>query len=434
MKYFLVLLLLCNTLLSFSQETTLDELFNNSNYCEVIRVADEQLSKNSNDYSAWYYKGLAENALYKFKESSVSFANAYKLSPNNQQILFLLATALESEGNILESINTYKKIVSSDSTNIQANSRLASLYKNQKEYINAVNIYKKLIKQDSTNGYFYSQLAYCCDKMGFFLPVISYYEKAVSLNPNDYQSQHALISELVSQKYYDIATYYIDSFLIQYPIDFYLLKQKAYVSALSGRYLDAVKEFKHVISVGDSSLFSYKYYGQSLYNNGQFDESVIWLDKYLKKRPDDFQNQLIMGLACQHDYQYEKSLTHLDIAMYLKYDKKMIARIFSEKATTQIKYGDYLGYRDSIPEHSEKYYTDARDNYLKSLEIYADGYNILKDLGLLYETKMKDMKIALYYYEKYYDALNPNDINEHELDWIQQKISGLKETVFFIGN
>lgn len=427
----LFVLLFCGISL-VAQQKTIENFYLQGDYNQVIEQANQKITKQKANFNTWYFKGFAENALFKYVDAAQSFEQALSIKPADNRVKLALARAYNNQGIIQKSIALYTQIIAADSTQVPALSNLAKIYRNNHEYVKAADLFTQLVTIDTTNGYFYSQLAYCCHKMGYQMPVITYYEKAISLNSDDYTSVKALVSEIIAQKYYEKATQYIDSFLLTFTNDIYLLKQKAYVSALSGRTLAAVQEFEKVVAMGDTSLFTCKYYGQSLYNNAQFDLAVIWLDKYLDKKPDDFQNQLIMGLACQQDYQYERSLKHLKIAYFLKYDPKMLSRIVSEKAKTQIKYGDYLGYRDSTPTNAHSLYMQAKDNFIKALEFYPDGYNFYKDLGVLYETKLHDTKLALYFYKKYYEALDPKEIDVYTLDWIQRKIETLKEKAHFM--
>jgi len=411
----------------------MEQLYQNQQYNEVIQLANSLIESQKYDVNTFYYKGLAENALYQFKESSQSFERALAYVPESKLFLFSLAGSLESEGNTVKAITTYKKLIALDTLHIPAKAQLAKIYKAEKEYLKAMELYSDLIKIDTNNGYFYSQLAYCCNKFGLQSPVIGFYEKAIQLNPNDITSCKQLISELIDQKYYEDAIYYIDTFLTRFNDDLYLLKRKAYISAIGGNYLDAVQEFEKVISLGDTSMFTCKYYGQSLYNNGEYEKAVIWLDKYLKYNNDDTKNQFVMAMACQMDYQYQKSIDHFDIALWQVFDKELIARIYKEKGNTYVKYGDYVGFRDSTGTQAPQKYNDAKDNYLLSLEMLPDKFSIYEVLGEFYEKKIKDLKIALYYYEKYYKEMDTDQISEDQFVWIQSKITQLKEEVHFIG-
>lgn len=433
----LILFLLINTLaynlLAQNKKIEIDQLYNEGKYTETIELANNKQASDSVNFTTWYYKGLAEQALYKYSDAVVSFEKAASLTQNKTAVLFLLGNALESSGDDVKAIETYKELIAVDSMYIPAKARLAHVYKSQKEYLPAIEMFSSLVKLDSSNSYFYKQLAFCCNKFGFNEPVISYYEKAIALNPNDLESGRLLINEFINQKYYEDAIRLVDSFLIRFPNNIDLLKQQAYISAIGGNYLDAVRQFQKVVELGDSSLFTSKYYGQSLYNNGQYDKAIFWLNRYIKTNEDDTKNHYILGMAYQKDYQYTKSLEHFHTAMGQVFDKQLIARVFIETGNTYSSYGDYLGFRDNTGLQAPSMYKLAIENYLLAIDLTPTDFNINKILGKLYEEKLKDQQVALYYFEKYYKELDTSKIDEWELSWIQQKITALKEEIHFMG-
>ncbi len=181
---FILLLIIASTILKAnSKKKDIAQLFNEAKYQDVIDLANSNLAKDSINFEAYYYKGLAEQSLYKFSEAVNSFENAVRFTEDKSLVLFLLGTAQESAGNNIKAINTYKSIILLDSLHIPAKARLAKVYKSQKDYIQAIEMFSDLVKLDTNNGYFYSQLAYCCNKFGFNEPVITYYKKAIELNP-----------------------------------------------------------------------------------------------------------------------------------------------------------------------------------------------------------------------------------------------------------
>ncbi len=408
-------------------------LFQQQQYAKVIDACNGLIASELQNFEAWYYKGLAEQALYRFNDAVKSLQQAVELTQQKEPILFTLGTLLESDGNDEEAIAVYEKLLSIDSLHIPAKARLAKVFKDQKEYLYAADYYSQLVKHDSTNSFFYAELAYCCQKMGLTLPATEYYQKAISLNPTNLKTGRQFISMLVDDKYYDVALAVIDTFIVQYPNNLHLLKQQAYIKAIGGNYLEAVKLFSHIVHLGDTSLFTRKYYGQSLYNNGQYGEAALWLDNYLESNPGDSKNQFILGLAYQNDYQYDKSLEHLTIAWEQLYPKELLSRILTEMATTYTKYGIYCSYRDSLKANTENYYRLAVDNLLEAQTMNPDDFVLYLKLGHLYGDNIKDHKLALYYYELYYRKLDPQKIDPGELDWIQNKIRQIKEEMHFAG-
>lgn len=409
------------------------ELFHQQKYTEVIDACSLLIASEPQNFEAWYYKGLAEQALYRFSGAVKSMQQAVELTQQKEPVLFTLGTILESDGNDEEAIAVYEKLLSIDSLHIPAKARLAKVFKDQKEFLYAADYYSQLVKQDSTNSFFYAELAYCCQKIGLTAPATEYYQKAISLNPTNLKTGRQFISMLVDDKYYDVALAVIDTFLIPFPNNLHLLKQQAYIKAIGGNYLEAVKLFSHIVHLGDTSLFTRKYYGQSLYNNGQYHEAAFWLNKYLEAIPGDSKNQFILGLAYQNDYQYDKSLKHLTVAWEQLYPKELLSRISTEMATTYTMYGTYCSYRDSLKANTEGYYKLAVDNLLEALALNPDDFTIYLKLGHLYDDNIKDNKLALYYYELYYKKLDPQKIELHKLDWIQNRIIQLKEEMHFAG-
>jgi tetratricopeptide (TPR) repeat protein len=434
-------LLLLNTLILIPiiahSQLKIDSLileYHKGNYSEAIAISEQLLSQKTDSFQTFYYRGLSEQALCRFKEADSSFNQALSITTDKIPVLFSLGICQESAENDDQALKAYTELLSIDSLHVPSKVRMASIYKSQKEFGKAIETYSELVQLDSTNGYFYAQLAYCCSKFGFNEPVIPYYLKAVELNPSDMRSINELISELVETKQFEDARYYCDSFLIFFPNDLKLLKQQAFISAIVGNNLDAVRQFAYIVSLGDSSQFTCKNYGQSLFNNGQYAESVYWLDLYLKNQPDDTKNHFIMGLACQKDYQFEKSLFHLDRALTLLFDRSLLARIYEENGNTYSKYADYCGFRDFTNTQTDSLYKKALENYLEAESINPDGIAIYKTLGRYYLEKRKNSKKALIYYEKYQERLNPQRAEEYELEWLAKEINRLKEEIHFMGN
>lgn len=435
MRYIVIVFLLFafNTNASSNKKDDFIKAFEEANYQQVIKLAQQSLNNNPRNFNAWYYKGLAEKALYKYASAAESFKHAANLSTDNANLFYLLASSYENSGNTELALSWYKKVLQIDTLHIPALNSLAKVYKHTNSFKEAIETYTKLVNSDSTNGYYYAQLAYCCKKFGFTEPVIFYYEKAISLNENDLESGNNLAIELINQKYYEDANKVLDTFLVKFPDNIRLLKRKAYLAAVEARYLDAIAHFKQVVELGDSSMFTSKYYGQSLFNNGNYGDAIYWLNRYVQANKEDTKNQYILGLAYQKDYRYQKSLEHLHIALGQVYDKSLIAKVYEQKAVTYAMYGDFMSFRDSIATQAPEMYKLAHENYLASFELVPANFEMYRTLGRFYEDKLKDKRMALYYYQKYYDEHESNKIYEHDLIWVQSKITMLTEELHFSG-
>lgn len=432
-KRLLTLLTLSVSLSCFAQNAEILNLYNQAKYIMVIDYADSLIDLEKANHKVWLYKGLSHQAIYQYPKAVQSFQKAGRLKPGTD-IDLLLAKAWEYSGAEENAIKIYSDILKKDSLNMPALARMASIYKNQRDYLNSTDYYSRLINIDSTNSFFYYQLGHSTSKIGLSEPAASYFFKAYTLNPNDFKSVKGFLNELVKQTRYEEALRYIDSFLYVFPENLQLIKQRAYLFGIGGNYLDAVKEFEKVVEMGDSSLYTCKYFGQSLYNNGNYEQAVYWLDRYLQKKPDDVKNQFIIAIAYQKDYQYQNSLDHFGMVESIIFDKENIAQLHKERAQTYIALGDYYSFRDSTGIKKKEYYDLALQGLNKAEELFPQDHLLFKQLGVFYEHKMKNAPMALYYYQQYYNRLDPQKIKPYQLTWIQDKIGELKEEVHFMGD
>jgi tetratricopeptide (TPR) repeat protein len=407
--------------------------YNNAEYQKAVELAEKQIATAEPDFTVWYYKGLSEKVLSRYSDAAVSLTNAVNIDSTSISAWLPLAQVYKITGNIQKAIDSYNKILAMDSANITAKSSLANIFLKKEKYDSAAELYLQLIKQDSLNDWFYGQYAYCLGKMRLIRESDFYYKKAIQLNPGNKTVVVRMIRQFISNKRYETAEKYIDTFLLRFRDDIYLLKQKAFISAFSGNYLSAVRQFKHITELGDSSLFTLKYYGQSLYNNGEYADAIFWLSKYVSIKPNDTKNMYILALAYQKDYKYQKSLKQLNLVFEQIYNTKVISDVFVEKGNTLLAYGDYLSYRDSMKTQSKTKYKESLSSYKKAQELNSSNNDINKKIAILYETKLKNDQLALYYYNRYYKNLNTKETDEYLLAWVQKKITELTEKLHFEG-
>jgi len=415
----------------FSQINDIVNLYNTGAYQQVINQTNNLLEQNDCDFNCLYYRGLSQQALFSYKDAVNTFELAVNQQPDSIYLQIALAKAWEQAGNDDEAVVIYQQILQKDTDQVSTLVRLATIYKGDREYLKAIDLYSKLVQKDSTNGFFYSQLAWCCSKMALAMPALDYYIRAWHLNSSDLNSAKGIVNELVNIKDYESTLGYLDTFAIVFPQNIYFKKQKAFVLALTAKYLESIQEFKEIVALGDTSMFTCKYYGQSLYSNANYEEAIFWLERYIENNNDDTQNTYILGLACQKDYQYEKSLHYFEMVLNKVYNKSLIALTFTEMANTQIAYGDYLGFRDSTGTQKPERYKQAVDYFLLAVELTPQDNELNYKLAQFYDSKKHDKNMALYYLDKYYKNAKPGELNEWELEYVQKRMRQLKEELHF---
>lgn len=415
---------------TYSQINNLEQDFKNKKYKKIISETETEI--NEANFELWYYRGLSQQALFQYSNSINSLEKALSLTHDTTSIQYLLSESYEKIGDIKKSISIYENFLKKDSLNIITLNKTAQLYKANNDYIKAMDIYTRLIKIDSLNDYFYQELGNCTSKIGLETISTGFYLKSYQLNKKNMKSLRAYISGLmIRQKLYDSAQRCIDTSLKAFPKEAFLFRNKGFLYAIRTNYLSAIDAFKKATELGDSSLFTCKYYGQSLYENGDYQEATFWLKRYLDTYPNDIKNNFLIAIAYNKSYEYEKSLESFNLLEQTAYNKKFIYSLCREKAKTYLAYADYLGYRDSTLKR-KKTFEKLALNYLKEAEMFVDAknYSVYADIASFYYQREKNTQMALYYYKKYYKQF-PADSPQTLTKWIRLRIEKLKEELHF---
>lgn len=417
---------------TYSQINSLEQDFKDGKYKKIIDKTEVEINKNEANFELWYYRGLSQQALFQYGNSIKSFEKAISLTNDTTNIKRLLSESYEKIGDIKKSINIYESFLKTDSLNIITLNKIAQLYKANSDYIKAMDIYTRLVNIDSLNDYFYQELGNCTSKIGLETIATGFYLKSYQLNNRNIKSLKAYISGLMmKQTLYDSAERCIDTSLEVFPKEAFLFRNKGFLYAIRTNYLSAIETFKKTTELGDTSLFTCKYYGQSLYENGNYKDATYWLGRYLDSYPNDIKNTFLIAVAYNKSYEYEKSLESFEFLEQTVYNKTFIYSVCREKAKTYLAYADYIGYRDSTLKR-KKILEKLALNYLKEAEMFVDAknYSVYSDIASFYHHREKNTRMALYYYEKYYKQF-PADSPAELTKWIRSKITKLKEDLHF---
>ncbi|MCX7875849.1 MAG: tetratricopeptide repeat protein [Melioribacteraceae bacterium] len=233
---------------------------------DVNNAIEKYIQANRIDPQAGISFTIAKNYFKQNKLSSaLNYANeAVKLSPKNIEYLSLLAAIYNASNFKDSSTSVYEKIISIDSTNVNALFNLAENYESNRPK-EAINIYKKIIQQIGPEWNVLVRLVDLNDRLGNSEETIKYFEELVSLNPADLNLQKILIDVYLKSKNYDKAIKKVDEALISFPDDLNLIEYKAMAYAQKGdlksssqEYIKLVKNkeipFDRKINVGLSFL------------------------------------------------------------------------------------------------------------------------------------------------------------------------------------
>lgn len=92
-------------------ENKISKLLNEKNFEEILKVCDEAIKSNGEDFQIYIYRGIAKNNLKRYEEAIEDYNNSIKLNPNNAFPYNLIGLIKEDLGLYEEAISNYDKAI-----------------------------------------------------------------------------------------------------------------------------------------------------------------------------------------------------------------------------------------------------------------------------------------------------------------------------------
>ena len=128
----------------------------------------------------------------------------------------------------------------------------------------------------------------------------------------------------------------------------------------------------------------------AMLNNKEYDQAMVLLENIIEKSPDVTAPYINMAIACRHTGKLEQAEEHLKTALHFVPDHPAACN----------EYG--LLYRKTGR------FAEAREIYEKAIARAPDYYPVHRNLGILCDLYLNDMKCALEHYEIYSKAMPDN--------------------------
>ena len=179
--------------------------------------------------------------------------------------------------------------------------------------------------------------------------------------------------------------------------------------------------------MGDSSIFSTKYYGLSLLELERFEEAMPLLHTVFRSDTTIAQHCYYIASAHFGLLNYDSAKVYYDRTIQiLKPPPKLEATIYRDLGRTLSFLGDY---------------NEALQYYRSSFSLDPDAHDALFYMGSLYDYRLDNKKQAMEYYQQYLDksGFDPDSINEDSDGKITlskvayQRIIQIREDLHFEG-
>ncbi|MEG8947610.1 tetratricopeptide repeat protein [Rosettibacter firmus] len=341
------------------------------------------------------YYALAKNyyRLNKLSQALQYAKNAVTLEPENKEYLYLLASIYKASHLEDSSIAAYEKILSLDSTDINAYFQLAQLYENKRPN-QSLSMYKKLIEKIGPEWNVLLNLIDLNERLGNIEETIQTLEELVNLNPSDLQLQKLLIDAYIKTKKYDKALAVCEESLVSFPDDIGLLELKGNIFIQQDKWKEAASVYKNIFENKESD-FSIKFRIASLFLMASERDS---LNLFIAK---DLFQKLNQDTT---DWQVNASLGEIE----LKLKNDSIATEYFKKAVQLAEWNSQLWARLGGVLFDRKKYSELVDYLKDAVEKFPNDFpiNLLYALSL---SQLNEHQKAITYFERAI-RINPDDI------------------------
>ena len=161
-----------------------DKLHMQGKYQDAIKIYNEAMQLNANDYKVYFYRGNAYSQLREYRQAINDYTKSISLNPQNDW-------AYNNRGVAYVDIGDYKRALLNYNRAIQLNPKFDMAYYNRgiahfhlRDYNRAIANYTKAIELNPQYDHAYNNRGWTYYHMKHFTKAIENYSKAIELNPN----------------------------------------------------------------------------------------------------------------------------------------------------------------------------------------------------------------------------------------------------------
>ncbi|MFP4555790.1 MAG: tetratricopeptide repeat protein [Bacteroidales bacterium] len=420
-RFILIGLLIAAWSVSFTQDNNNLFYAESLNQEQLIDNLKDNLRKDSSNIASWLMLGNAWEKTFQFDSAATAYQRAVDIDSICIRCKQLLASTMSARGMVTKAINIYEDALTLDSSNTVLRSQYARLLKKENRFNEAFNQFRTLIKTDSTNYYIWEQIGDCAMKIDSGSTAILAYMHSFELNPANMPLAVKLINGYINSgvpsvwiKPYAERAYQNDSTYIP------LIRSRGYLEFLDEDYKMAEHWFNKSYAKGDSSRFTKKFLGISLFHNGMYGSSADYLEKAFGLDSTDKVMNFVLASALQKIGDRQKSIDILNLT------EKLITPCPEELGMLYASRGNAY----SIGQQ----YAQAIEQYKRAIELNPQKLTYYYDIGQCYFNAKNYQRAQdrLNQYLDLYADRNPEAFAKSgRARYVQRLLKKIDEELFF---
>lgn len=266
-----------------------------SKVASEIKSLSEQIEKNPDVAENYFKRALNYQELGFLNRAEADFNEVLKLDSTNAYYFYMAGRLAFSKNETIKAAEYYNKSISIDSTEVEAQAKLAELYFVVKKHPESMELLNKLIQKDPHNGYYFQLRGLNLKEMGDTAAAIRSFQGAIERNEKDIDSYLFLARIYLNMKN-PVALEYFNGALRIQTENKDALYGRAVFYQQSGHFEEAVKEYRRIISKDPFHIDSYYNVGLINFQLHHFDKALIQFEKCIQMNNEYLKAYYMKGL------------------------------------------------------------------------------------------------------------------------------------------
>jgi tetratricopeptide (TPR) repeat protein len=343
----------------------------------------------------------------RFEDAANYLKKTYPEPVTDVKILSSLAYASAMAGKLPEAEDYYLRIYATDTTNTAILFNLGSINIRRGNNMKALVYYKKILLRDSTNFNVFKQMASLSQNMGNIADAIVYSRKANKINPVEPDVAYDLTSFYINLKLYTKADTIVTTALQADTANLLLLFGKAQIDYRLEKFPETIEVCNKLIQAGDQAGIIISMLGTSYYHLKNYNDCINTFNLLEQSKTSNETSYYYTAMSYKALGKQTAAVDYFD---------KAISEAIS--ANVNSYYGEMADSYDQL--HQLK---NAVNAYQKSL-LYGVMPLTYYALANLYDTELKNKRLALRYYKKYI-ACDPPEVQQSYRAYSKRRVSEL---------
>ncbi len=319
----LVILLSLNFRL-FAQSTGFEDDFNAIQYAlnqgnasESYRLAHNFVENYPDSSKAWYLKSQVERQIIQYKKALKSGLQAINIESGIPAYYYQISSIYSDLQQYKLCVSYCDSVMHIDSTHLFAAILKGNALIKNGQTEEALDQYYTLHLQDSVNINFMKRIGSLYAKIDSLNNAISWYSKAVEIDTTDISSYTHLGNLYVRSEQYETGLPVLTKAISIDSINSWLYRFRGSLNIMGANLAEAEEDFTKAILLGDSTAFTFRHLGLSLYKQSKYEEALPVYQATVKLDPADSQAWYYLAFCYKWKEDLDNAIACMDKALEL---------------------------------------------------------------------------------------------------------------------